>query len=208
MLNALIIADDGYKFKELESLLLSDFHIDYTNKLKSTLSEMSKLEFNYDMFFLLKEPSYDEISAVNRLAKNKVLIYQTKNLNSWISFKYDTIPVYDYELNLSDARKVILNASNMVGRIKYYKNVEKIVIVAPFHVNLGWEVILNGNKTTKAMIGDLAVRTSKDVILGQRNENFVFFSGDVLSDDAMKLDNKKFISNLIEDMLEGVEMVE
>lgn len=212
MLNALFIVEENYRFKELENLLLSDFYIDYTNKLKSNISETSKLEFSYDVFFLLKEPTYDEVSAVKRLVKSKVLIYQTTNLNNWISINHDTIPVYDYQSNLGDDRRIILIASNMIGKIKYYKNVEKIVVINPFHVNLGWEVVLNGNKTTKAMIGDLAIRSGKDVIIGQRNENFVFFSGDILSDGAMKLANKadnwRLISNLIEDLLGGVEIVE
>ncbi|RLI78992.1 hypothetical protein DRP05_05450 [Archaeoglobales archaeon] len=209
MLNVLFVVDESHRFKEIEESLLSNFHVDYVNELKSNISEMSKLEFSYDIFFLFKEPSHNEIPTVNRLMKSKVLIYQTANLNSWITSNHDKIPVYDNESSVDEG--IVLNSSNMVGKRRYYKNVEKIVAIKPFHVNLGWEVVLNGNKTTKAMIGDLAIRSGKDVILGQRNDNFVFFSCDVFSDDAVRLSNKhniRFLFNLLDDLLSGVEIVE
>ena len=210
MLNALFIVEENYKFKEIEKLMLSEFFVDYIGKLDSSLSAISKLEFGYDVFFLLKDPSYEEISAVNRLIKNKVVVYQTTNPDNWIVNGRDKLLVYDLKSNLNDSRKIILKASNMVGKANYFKGVEKIAAFNPFHVDLNWEAVLNGNDSTKAMVGDLALRSGKDVIIGQRIRNFVFFSCDILSDEVMtvKMDNGRFVFNLLSDLLGGAEIVE
>ena len=111
MLNVLFVVDESHRFKEIEESLLSNFHVDYVNELKSNISEMSKLEFSYDIFFLFKEPSHNEIPTVNRLMKSKVLIYQTANLNSWITSNHDKIPVYDNESSVDEGIVCLLYTS-------------------------------------------------------------------------------------------------
>jgi len=209
MLNALFIAKDTYKFRELESALLTSFFVDYTDKLESGLEQVSKLEFSYDVFFLLRDPFYDEIPAVNRLIKNKVFIYQTINPDNWILNDKDKYPVYDRKSNLNDDRKIVLNASNMMGKPEYFKGVKEIAVFNPFHVDLNWEIVLNGNETTMAMIGDIALRYGREVVIAQKSRNFVLFSCDVLSDEvvAAKRDNIKFILNLLNSLLGGAEFV-
>jgi hypothetical protein len=117
--------------------------------------------------------------------------------------------VFDYERNIGKADKVLLSAASMRGRIEYFKGVEKIAMFEPFHLHSeNWETILNGNKSAKAMLGDLAVRTGKDITLSQRKDNLIFFAGDVLSNEPMKYgDNGKFLLNLLGSMLGGAELL-
>jgi len=222
MLSSLIITENESEFKELEELLLAhDFTVEFVYKLKNEVSEISRLEFEYDIFFLMKEPFEDEVPVVSRLSKNKVFICQpdplilfekSKKGEHWLNL-YDVrmdnlLWVIDQVRNTGNEDEILLSAASMKGKVEYFKGVEEIAIFKPFHLDAGWETILNGNESTKAMLGDLAVRSGKDVILGQRKENMVFFAGDLLSNKPMTSgDNRRFIINVLGNMLTGAELM-
>ncbi len=222
MLSSLIITESEHEFKELEELLLAhDFTVEFAHKLNSEISKVSKLEFEYDIFFLLREPVEDEIPAVSRLSKTKVFFYQpdpiillekSKRSEHWFNMHGvnmgNLLWVFDHVKNTGKEDEILLSAASMKGKLEYFKGVEEIAIFKPFHLDAGWETILNGNESTKAMLGDLAIRTGKDIVLSQRKENMVFFAGDLLSNKPMKSgDNKRFVVNLLGSMLTGAELV-
>jgi hypothetical protein len=141
-----------------------------------------------------------------------VLLEKSKRGEHWLN-KYDVgmeylLWVFDHAKNTGKADEILLSAASMRGRVEYFRGVEEIAIFKPFHLDAGWETILNGNESTKAMLGDLAVRSGKDVVLSQRRGNLVFFAGDLLSNEPMRLvDNRKFIVNVLGSMLAGDELV-
>ncbi|AEA46646.1 hypothetical protein [Archaeoglobus veneficus] len=203
MLNCAIIGDG---FRELEELLLAhDFTVEVCNISK-------KLEFEADVVFLLQEPLESEIPLVSRLVKYKPIICQpdaftllekSKRREHWLNMHGIRLE----EILWVDGDEVLLSAASMRGKHTYFAGVEYIAAIKPYHLYSGWEVVLNGSEGCKAMLGDLAVRTGKDVILGQRKGNLVVFSADILSDRAFKLgDNDRFVLNLLSDMLGSAEV--
>ncbi|MBO8183400.1 MAG: hypothetical protein H0Z28_11520 [Archaeoglobus sp.] len=222
--SALIVTEEEpYNYRELEEALLSiDFEVEFISELNPDLSWISKSEFKYDVFFLLKEPSEYEIPAVSSLSKMKVMFIKpdafslhqkSKKSKHWLNargvFIDEILEVVDESSNLSNPRKIILSASSMKAQ-EYFEEVEKIAAFNAFHVSTnGWRTILHGNRTTKALVGELIMRAGKEVNLAARNDNLIVFSCDVFSNEAMQAgDNAKFIQNVVEIMLEGADIVE
>ncbi len=221
---ALIVTEEeSYNYRELEEALLSiDFEVEFISALNPDLSWISNSEFRYDVFFLLKEPSENELPAISSLSKMKVMFIKpdsyslhlkSKKSKHWLNargiFLDDVLDVIDESSNLSDPTKIILSASSMRSQ-EYFEDVEKIAAFNAYHISAdGWKVILNGNRTTRALMGELIMRAGRDVNLAVRNDNLIVFSCDVFSNEPMKAgDNAKFIQNAIELMLEGADIVE
>ncbi len=200
MLSVLVVAEEWYHYKELEECLINDYYVEYATNIASDAAELSKIEFSYEILFYLKRAESNEIAAISRLAKNKVMIFRAaKDYYIPLNVK-DVLPVAD---------KLVLKASAMRGDLKYFRGVDKIAAFNAYHIEPAenCEIILNGNKDTKAMIGDLAVRTGKSVIFGVRKENLAVFSADIFSNEAMKIgDNCRFIKNLLSAMVGGAEL--
>lgn len=202
MLSVLIVAnsDDWHRYKELEECLLNDYHVDYSEKLSSDSSELSKLEFSYEIFFYFKIPQTGEISAVSRLLKSKIFIFLVqKNGFSPLQLKNDLLPVAD---------RIKLKATAMRGKMEYFRGVDEILALNAYHIEPKeiCEVVLNGNRDSKAMLGDIVFRAGKNVILGVRKDNLVVFSADIFTNECFKeTQNCRFIKNLISEMLTGVE---
>ncbi|MCS7130477.1 MAG: hypothetical protein NZ872_03555 [Archaeoglobaceae archaeon] len=202
MLSVLIIADSTqwYQYKELEECLMNDYHVEYVDKLSSEQSNLSKLEFSYDIFFYLKMPETNEISAISRLLKSKIFIFFVrKNGFSPIQLKNELLPV---------AEKISLKASAMRGKIEYFRGVDEILVLNAYHIEPKdtCEVILNGSRDSKAMLGDIVFRAGKNVVFGVRKNNIVAFSADIFSNECFKsTQNCRFIKNLLSEMLTGVE---
>jgi predicted DNA-binding protein (MmcQ/YjbR family) len=222
--SALIISEDeSYNYRELEEALLSiDFEVDFFAELNPNLSWISNLEFKYDVFFLLKEPSEHEIPAVSSLSKIKVMLikpdayslhWKSRKSKHWLNAKGvrldEILEVVDERSNLSDPTKIILSASSMKAR-EYFEGVESIAAFNAYHISAnGWKTVLNGNSTTQALVGELVMRSGREVNLAARNDNLMVFSCDIFSNEAMKAgDNARFIQNTIEVMLEGADIVE
>lgn len=222
--SALIITEEEpYIYRELEEALLSvDFEVEFISELNPDLSWVSRSEFKYDVFFLLKEPSENEIPAVSSLSKIKVMFIKpdayslhrkSKKSKHWLNQKGiyldEILEVIDEDSNISDPRKIILSASSMRAQ-EYFEEVEKIVVFNAYHLQAdGWNSILNGNRSTRALMGELIMRIGKEVNLALRNDNLVVFSCDIFSNEVMRAgDNAKFIQNLIEIMLEAADIVD
>jgi len=222
--SALIITEEEpYNYRELEEALLSiDFQVEFISKLNPDLSWISNSEFKYDVFFLLKEPSENEIPAVSSLSKMKVMFIKpdayslhkkSRKSKHWLNargvFVDEILEVVDEVSNVSDPTRIILSASSMKAQ-EYFEDVERIAAFNAFHVSTkDWEVILNGNRTTRALVGELIMRAGREVTLAARSDNLVVFSCDVFSNEAMNAgDNAKFIQNVVEIMLEGADIVE
>lgn len=202
MLSVLIVSEEEewYKYRELEECLINDYHVDYAAKLSPELSEISKVEFSYEIIFFLKPVEFSELAAVSRLAKSKIIVFYVTNRNVPIQLSENLLPVSDF---------LELNASAMRGKLEYFRGVDVIKLLNPFHMEVAeeCEVILNGNKNIKVMLGDLTFRTGKNVIFGVRKENMAFFSGDIFSNNAMaNSQNCKFIKNLLKELLGKAEV--
>ncbi len=201
MLSVLIVAEDSewYRYRELEECLINDYYVEYAAEINPDVAEISKIEFSYEILFFLKRPTTKEIPAVSRLAKNKVLVYLVHRGGfAPIQIK-EMLPVSD---------RVLLSAAAMRGRIEYFRGVDKIAALNAYHIETDeCEIVLNGNRTSKAMLGDIAVRTGKNVVLAVRKDNIAVFSADVFSNDAMREgDNCRFIRNLLSSMVGGAEV--
>ncbi|MEM1579218.1 MAG: hypothetical protein QXN34_03605 [Archaeoglobaceae archaeon] len=202
MLSILIVAnsDDWHRYKELEECLLNDYHVDYSDKLSSDSSELSKLEFSYEIFFYLKPPQSGEISAISRLLKSKIFIFLVqKNSFSPLQLKNDLLPVAD---------RVKLKATAMRGKMEYFRGVDEILALNAYHIEPReiCEIVLNGNRDSRAMLGDIVFRAGKNVIFGVRKDNLVVLSADIFTNECFKeTQNCRFIKNLISEMLTGVE---
>lgn len=202
MLSVLLVADsnDWHNYKELEECLINEYYVEYSDKLSSEPSELSKLEFSYDIFFYLKIPETNEISAISRLLKTKIFIFFVrKNCFSPLQLKNELLPV---------AEKILVKASAMKGKIEYFRGVDEIYALNVYHIEPkdACEVILNGNRDSKAMLGDIVFRAGKNVVFGVRKNNIVAFSADVFSNECLKTaQNCRFFKNLLSEMLTGVE---
>ncbi|MCX8172059.1 MAG: hypothetical protein N3D09_00395 [Archaeoglobaceae archaeon] len=202
MLSIIIVADPSnwHQYKELEECLINEYYVEYIDKLISDPSEMSKLEFSYDIFFYLKIPEMSEISAISRLLKSKIFIFHIKKDGfTPLQLKNELLPVAD---------RILLKASAMRGKIEYFRGVDEILALKAYHIELkdGCEVILNGNRDSKAMLGDIVFRAGKNVVFGVRKNNIVAFSADIFSNECFRgTQNCRFIKNLLSEMLIGVE---
>lgn len=202
MLSVIIVADpsEWYNYKELEECLINDYYVEYVDKLSSEPSELSKLEVSYDIFIYLKMPESSEISAISRLLKSKIFIFHVrKDGFSPIQLKNELLPV---------SEKVVLKASGMKGKIEYFRGVDEILALKAYHIEPkdSCEIILNGNRDSKAMFGDIVFRAGKNVLFGVRKNNIVVFSADIFSNECLKMaQNCRFLKNLISEMLTGVE---
>lgn len=221
---ALIITEDEpYYYKELEESLMSvDFQVEFLSGLDSSLSWVSSSQFKYDVFFLLKEPTEPELPAVSSLSRMKTmfvmpdhyaLAQKSKKSNHWLNPKGisidEELKVVDEESNLGSPEKVVISGSSMRYNQKFFDEVKSVVALNPYHLNdSGWDTVIHGNRSTKALIEDLVFRSGKDVNLAVRKGNMVVFSCDIFSNEAIKAgDNAKFIGNAVEDMLKGADIV-
>ncbi|MCS7144109.1 MAG: hypothetical protein NZ879_03705 [Archaeoglobaceae archaeon] len=202
MLSVLIVADSSewHQYKELEECLINEYYVEYADKLSSEPSELSKLEFSYDIFFYLKMPETSEISPISRLLKSKIFIFLVKKDGfSPLQLKNELLPVAD---------KILLKAAAMRGKIEYFRGVDEILAFKAHHIEPkdACEVILNGNRESRAMLGDIVFRAGKNVVFGVRKNNVVAFSADIFSNECLKsAQNCRFIKNLLSEMLTGVE---
>lgn len=202
MLSVFIVADPTqlHQYKELEECLINDYHVEYSDKLSSEQSDLSKLEFSHDIFFYLKIPENNEISAISRLLKSKIFIFFVrKDGFSPLPLKNELLPVAD---------KILLKASAMKGKLEYFRGVDEILALNAYHIEPkdACEVILNGNRDSRAMLGDIVFRAGKNVVFGVRKNNIVAFSADLFSNECLKTaQNCRFFKNLLSEMLTGVE---
>ncbi|TDA29338.1 MAG: hypothetical protein DSO00_04485 [Archaeoglobi archaeon] len=202
MLSILVVAEstEWHNYKDLEECLLNDYHVEFTERLSSESTELSKLEFSHDIFFYLKIPETSEISAISRLLKSKIFIFFVKkDCFSPLPLKNELLPVAD---------KILLKASAMRGKMEYFRGVDEILALNVYHIEPkeACEVILNGNKDSRAMLGDIVFRAGKNVIFGVRKNNIVAFSADIFSNECLRqAQNCRFFRNLLSDMLTGVE---
>jgi len=202
MLSVLVVAEDAewHKYKELEECLINDYHVDYTSRITSDIAELSKIEFSYEIIFFLKQLEMADIPAISRLAKSKILIFRVYNRNVPISLSEDLLPVEDV---------VILNASAMRGKLEYFRGVDKIMLINAHHMEVAeeCEVVLNGNKNLKVLLGDITFRAGKNVVFGIRKDNMAAFSADIFSNEAiLGGDNCRFIKNLLKELIGSVEI--
>ncbi|AAB89279.1 MULTISPECIES: hypothetical protein [Archaeoglobus] len=202
MLSVLLIAEDGewHRYKELEECLINDYHVDYSGQISTDIAELSRIEFSYEIIFFLKPVEFSEIPAISRLAKSKILVFHVLNNNVPIRLSENLLPVADC---------LELNASAMRGKLEYFRGVDVIKLLHPYHMEVDeeCEVILNGNRNTKVLLGDITFRTGKNVVFGVRKGNMAFFSADIFSNDALKeSDNCRFIKNLIKELVGKAEV--
>lgn len=202
MLSALIVANAGelHRFKQLEECLLNDYHVQFAEKLNSELSKLTEIENSFDIFFYLKNPEQGEISALSRLSKVKIFIFHAK-----MGF-FSPIPLKNDLLFVSN--KILLKATAMKGKLEYFRGVDEISALNAYHIEPRepCEILLNGNRDTKVMLDDIVFRAGKNVIFAVRRDNLAVFSADIFSNEAFKEgQNCKFIKNLLNEMLTGVE---
>ncbi len=200
MLSVLIVANEWHKYKELEECLINDYYVDFAESISPEVVELSKIEFSYEILFYLKRPDFREIPALSRLFKNKIVICRV--------FDGENLPFNIKEV-LYVADRIILKASAMRGKLEYFKGVDKILALNAFHMEIdnNYEIVLNGDKSTKVLMGDIIVRTGKSVVFGVRYDNIAAFSADIFINEAFKDgDNCKFIRNLLNSMLGTAEV--
>lgn len=222
---ALIITEDEpHHYKELEESLMSvDFQVEFLSELESSLSWVSNSQFKYDVFFILKEPTELELPAVSSLSRMKTmfvmpdryaLVQKSKKANHWLNPKGvsidEELKVIDEESNLGSPEKIVISGSSMRYNQRFFDEVERVIALNPYHLNdSGWDTVIHGNRTTKALMEDLVFRTGKDVNLAVRKDNMMVFSCDIFSNKAIKAgDNARFIGNAVETMLKGADIVE
>lgn len=222
---ALIITEDEpHQYKELEESLMSvDFQVEFLSELESSLSWVSNSQFKYDVFFILKEPTELELPAVSSLSRMKTmfvmpdryaLVQKSKKSNHWLNPKGisidEELKVIDEESNLGSPEKIVISGSSMRCNQRFFDEVERVIALNPYHLNdSGWDTVIHGNRTTKALMEDLVFRTGKDVNLAVRKDNMMVFSCDIFSNKAIKAgDNARFIGNAVETMLKGADIVE
>lgn len=202
MLSALIVAsaNDWHRFKQLEECLLNDYHVQLAEKLDSELSKLTEIENSFDIFFYLKIPEQSEISAISRLSKTKIFIFHVQKES------FSPLPLKNDFLFVAD--KILLKATAMRGKLEYFRGVDEILALNAYHLEPrdSCEVVLNGNRDTKVMLHDIVFRAGKNVLFAVRRDNLAVFSADVFSNDAFKEgQNCRFIKNLLNEMLTGVE---
>ncbi len=202
MLSALIVAsaNDWHRFKQLEECLLNDYHVQLAEKLDSELPKLTEIENSFDIFFYLKIPEQSEISAISRLSKTKIFIFHVQKES------FSPLPLKNDFLFVAD--KILLKATAMRGKLEYFRGVDEILALNAYHLEPrdSCEVVLNGNRDTKVMLHDIVFRAGKNVLFAVRRDNLAVFSADVFSNDAFKEgQNCRFIKNLLNEMLTGVE---
>ncbi|MCS7118613.1 MAG: hypothetical protein RMH75_00900 [Archaeoglobaceae archaeon] len=202
MLSTLIVAnsESWHRYKQLEECLLNDYHVQFADKLNSEISELTRLENSFEIFFYLKVPETNEISAISRLVKSKIFIFHIRSDHySPLQLKREILPV---------AEKIFLKATSMRGRLEYFRGVDEILALNAYHIETKdpCEIVLNGNRDSKALLGDIVFRAGKNVVLAVRKNNISIFSTDIFSNDAFEGgQNCRFIQNLLHEMLTGVE---
>lgn len=203
MLSVLIVAnaDEWHRFKQLEECLLNDYHVQFAERLDPELSKLTEIENTFDVFFYLKIPEQSEISAISRISKSKILIFRVqKNSFSPIPLRNDFIFVAD---------RILLKATAMRGKLSYFRGIDEILALDAYHLEPAenFEVILNGNRDTKALLHDIIFRAGKNVIFAVRKDNVAVFSADIFSNEAFNGgQNCRFVKNLLNEMLIGVEI--
>lgn len=203
MLSVLIVAraEEWHRFKQLEECLLNDYHVQFAERLDAEVSKLTEIENTFDIFFYLKVPEQSEISAISRLSKRKILIFQVQKDS------FSPIPLKDDFLFVAD--RLLLKATAMKGKLEYFRGVDEILALNAYHFEPreNYEVILNGNRDTKAMLHEIVFRAGKNVIFAVRRDNLAVFSADVFSNEAFKEgQNCRFVKNLLNEMLIGVEI--
>jgi len=201
MLSVLVVAEDSewHNYKDLEECLMNDYHVDYRDRIANDIAELSKIEFSYEIIFFLKHLETSDIPAISRLAKSKIMVFHVKNRN-------ELLPVSE----LLPVGNLKLNASAMRGQLEYFVGVDTLKLLSANHMELKdneYEVILNGNRNTKALLGDITFRTGKNVIFGVRKDNIAWFSADIFSNEAMNgSENCRFIKNLLKETAGSAEV--
>ncbi len=202
MLSVLMVAtaEDWYRYRELEECLINDYHVEYLDGLNTDIAELSRIEFSYEIIFFLKPLEVAEVPAISRLAKSKIMIFHVHNRNVPLELSEDLIPV---------AEELELNASAMRGKLEYFRGVDRIRLLNAHHMEVAeeCEILLNGNRNTKVLLGDITFRTGKNVIFGVRKDSMAFFSADIFSNDAMAgSENCRFVKNLLEELVGMAEI--
>ncbi|WP_202319963.1 hypothetical protein [Archaeoglobus neptunius] len=202
MLSVLIVAEDAewYRYKELEECLINDYHVEYADSVGRSIAELSRIEFSYEIIFFLKPLEIAEIPSVSRLAKSKIMVFHVRNENVPVNFSERLMFVGDI---------LDLNASAMRGRLEYFRGVDVIRLLDAYHMELNedCEIILNGNRNTKVLLGDITFRTGKNVVFGVRKDNIALFSTDIFSNEAMiNSHNCRFIKNLLNELVGKAEV--
>lgn len=201
MLSVLVVTDDSewHRYKDLEECLMNDYHVDYMDRIANDIAELSKIEFSYEIIFFLRHLETSDIPAISRLAKSKIMVIHVKNRNELLPVS-ELLPVGDLKLN----------ASAMRGKLEYFVGVDTLRLLSASHMELkdnDYEVILNGNRNTKALLGDITFRTGKNVIFGVRKDNIAWFSADIFSNEAMNgSENCRFIKNLLKELAGSAEV--
>ncbi|MET1123991.1 MAG: hypothetical protein ABWW66_01845 [Archaeoglobaceae archaeon] len=201
MLSVLIVAEEPSLYRELEECLINDFQLEFATRLPTNVVDLNRIEFSFEVVFYLKQLTYAELPSVLRLTKQKVMIFEIHSEENFPVKVSKLVPV---------AERVVLRASAMRGRIEYYRGVDEIAALNARHMECeeNAEVILNGDATMKAYIGDIVFRVGKNIVFGVRKDNVAVFSADVFSNEPMSEgDNCRFLKNLLSSMLGSAELM-
>ncbi len=213
MIDILAIGDAS-NFRKLEELLLSsDFSISFQPTAPEGLEGINEAERNYQAVLLLRDAFESEVPWLSMLKKSRFTVItidsratgKIRRGEHWLEITADESRVVDEKG--SDVLR--LSTAQMKGNPVLYRGVEEITIARGFHMEAeGWDVILNGVNGVKALVGDIAIRSGRDVILGVMNEDVAIFSCDVFSDDVVTADNVRFLTNLLNFRLTGSVVLE
>ena len=208
MIDILAIGE-AIKYRKLEELLLSsDFSISFQPDVPAGLEGINEVERNYQAVLLLRDAFESEIPWLSMLRKSRFIvttidcraIEKIRAGDHWLEISADDSRVVDVK-----GRDVLkLSSAQMKGNPILYRGVEEITVAGGFHIEAkGWEVVLNGVNGVKALVGDIAIRSGRDVTLGVMDKNTAVFSCDLFSDDVVTPDNVRFLANLLSFRLTG-----
>jgi hypothetical protein len=208
MIDILAIGEAS-KFRKLEELLLSsDFSISFRPEIPAGLEMVNEIEREYQAILLLRDAFEREVPWLSMLRKSRFIVVtldssaieKIKRGEHWLELTADESRVVDGAGN----NVLRLSAAQMRGEQTLYRGVEEITVAGGFHIEAeGWKVILNGVNGVKALVGDIAIRSGRDVILGLMSEDVAVFSCDVFSDKVVTDDNIRFLANLLNSRLTG-----
>lgn len=213
MIDILAIGE-AFRFRKLEELLLSsDFSISFQPEIPAGLEMVNEIEREYQAILLLRDAYESEVPWLSMLRKSRFIIatldFRTigkiKRGEHWLEVRADESRVVDER-----GRDVLkLSTAQMRGNRALYRSVEEITVAGGFHIEAeGWDVILNGVNGIKALVGDIAIRSGRDVTLGLMRDDVAVFSCDLLSDRVITSDNVRFLTNLLNFRLTGSVVLE
>jgi len=213
MIDILAIGDAS-EFRKLEELLLSsDFSISFHPEAPAGLERINEVERDYQAILLLRDAYEREVPWLSMLRKSRFIIAtldfraigKIKRDEHWLEVKADESRVVDEK-----GRDVLkLSTAQMKGERALYRGVEEITVAGGFHIEAeGWDVILNGVNGVRALVGDIAIRSGRDVTLGLMSQDVAVFSCDLFSDHVITADNVRFLINLLNFRLTGSVVLE